>query len=84
MRSGLATQKPVEALLLLVRRFTLPGEVVFDPFAESGSSCLATRLSGRKYVGIEKDAAYIQVATERLRKGKTSRISAARLVVEVA
>lgn len=68
------TQKPVEALLPLVRSFTLPGEVVLDPFAGSGSSCMAAHLSGRGYVGIEKDAAYMQIAAERLRTDKTSRL----------
>jgi DNA modification methylase len=43
------TQKPVEALAPLVRSFTLPGELVLDPFAASRSSCAAALLTGRRY-----------------------------------
>jgi DNA modification methylase len=60
------TQKPVTALAPLVRSFTLPGELVLDPFAGSGSSCAAALLTGRRYIGIELDAAYHQIANQRL------------------
>jgi len=68
------TQKPVEALLPLIRSFTLSSEVVLDPFAGSGSSCVAALQSGRNYVGIEKDEKYVKVATERLLKDKSNRL----------
>jgi DNA modification methylase len=45
------TQKPIQALVPLIRSFTLPGELVLDPFAGSGSSCAAALLTGRKYLG---------------------------------
>jgi len=64
------TQKPVEALAPLVRSFTLPGELVLDPFAGSGSSCAAALLAGRRYVGIELDAEYFNQATARLERVK--------------
>jgi site-specific DNA-methyltransferase (adenine-specific) len=60
------TQKPVAALAPLVRSFTLPGELVLDPFAGSGSTCAAAMLAGRKYIGIELDAEYHLVASQRL------------------
>jgi DNA modification methylase len=62
------TQKPVEALAPLVRSFTLPGELVLDPFAGSGSSCAAALLTGRRYVGIELDAEYFHQASARLER----------------
>jgi site-specific DNA-methyltransferase (adenine-specific) len=62
------TQKPVVALAPLVRSFTLPGELVLDPFAGSGSSCAAALLAGRKYVGIELDAEYLHQASTRLNR----------------
>jgi site-specific DNA-methyltransferase (adenine-specific) len=64
------TQKPVPALAQLIRSFTLPGELVLDPFAGSGSSCAAALLTGRKYIGVELDAEYHQVATLRLSRVK--------------
>lgn len=60
------TQKPVVALAPLVRSFTLPDELVLDPFAGSGSSCATAMLAGRKYIGIELDAEYHRVASQRL------------------
>lgn len=60
------TQKPVAALAPLVRSFTLPGELVLDPFAGSGSSCAAALLTGRRYIGVEMDDAYFQQASERM------------------
>jgi DNA modification methylase len=71
------TQKPVTALAPLVRSFTLPGELVFDPFAGSGSSCAAALLTGRRYLGIELDSAYHEQAVRRMNR-INERISARR------
>jgi DNA modification methylase len=60
------TQKPVAALASLIRSFSLPGELVLDPFAGSGSSCAAALLTGRRFLGMELDEAYHAHATARL------------------
>jgi site-specific DNA-methyltransferase (adenine-specific) len=60
------TQKPISALVQLIRSFSLPGEVVLDSFAGSGSTCAAASLTGRKYIGIELDAECHQVASQRM------------------
>jgi DNA modification methylase len=60
------TQKPITALMPLIRNFSLPGEIVLDPFAGSGSSCAAALLTGRRYTGIELDAQHHRTASERL------------------
>jgi DNA modification methylase len=64
------TQKPIEPLTQLIRSFTLPGELVLDPFAGSGSTCAAAMLTGRKYLGIELDAEYLKQASARLARVK--------------
>ena len=64
------TQKPVSTLASLIRAFSLPGEIVLDAFAGSGSSCAAALLTGRKYVGIELDDAYYANAIARLERVK--------------
>lgn len=64
------TQKPVAVLAPLIRSFTLPGELVFDPFAGSGSSCAAALLTGRKCLGIEMDDAYFEQAVGRMKRVK--------------
>lgn len=71
------TQKPVAALAPLVRSFTLPGELVLDPFAGSGSSCAAALLTGRKYLGMELDSTYFDQAVSRMNR-INERISARR------
>jgi DNA modification methylase len=60
------TQKPVAALASLIRSVSLPGELVLDPFAGSGSSCAAALLTGRRFLGMELDEAYHAHATARL------------------
>lgn len=72
------TQKPVQALAELIRSFTLPGETVLDPFAGSGSTCAAALLTGRKYIGVEMDSAYFQLAIERMQRVH-QRVAARRL-----
>lgn len=41
---------------------------MFDPFAGSGSTCVAAKAMGRQYLGIELVATYHQAAIERLAK----------------
>jgi DNA modification methylase len=58
------TQKSIHILKPLIATFTKPG--VLDPFAGSGSTCVAARRTGRDYIGIELDPAHHQTASKRL------------------
>ena len=60
------TEKSVETLKPLIEAFTKPSDVVLDPFAGSGSSLVTAALSGRRYIGIELEAKYCQLAQRRL------------------
>lgn len=60
------TQKPLSLMLELVELFTDPGDVVLDPFCGSGTTGVACLRLGRRFIGIERDEKYAQVATERL------------------
>ena len=60
------TQKAVVSLAPLVRAFTLPGELVLDPFCGSASMCAAALLTSRRYVGIEMDEDYFRAAAGRM------------------
>ena len=42
------------------------GDVVLDPFAGSGTTCLAARDAGRQYVGIEINPEYVEIINRRL------------------
>jgi site-specific DNA-methyltransferase (adenine-specific) len=60
------TQKPLPVLLPLVDTFSRAQGTVLDPFAGSGSTLLAAKMLGRRYLGIELDASYHAIATRRL------------------
>jgi len=61
------TQKPLSISRRIVRHFSNPGDLVIVPFAGSGSECLAARMEGRKFIGFELNADYIQIAQKRIR-----------------
>jgi hypothetical protein len=56
------TEKPVELLGLLIELVTLPGDVVLDLFAGSGSTLVAAKLAGRSAIGCELVDAYCSIA----------------------
>ena len=51
----------------LCRLVTPPGGVILDPFAGSGSTGCAAMLEGFRFVGIEQDAEYCEIAARRIR-----------------
>lgn len=60
------TQKPVELMRWIVKRLTKDGDVVLDPFMGSGPVARACYDLRRKYVGIELEERYCEVAVKRL------------------
>lgn len=60
------TVKPIALMRYLTRMITPPGGTVLDPFAGSGTTCIAAGLEGFHYLGIEQDAEYVSIATARL------------------
>jgi len=60
------TPKPLPLMLELIELFTDPDDIVLDPFCGSGTTGVACLRLGRRFIGIEMDATYAQVATERL------------------
>lgn len=62
------TQKPVSLLEYLVKTYTVEGATVLDNFAGSGSTGVACLRTGRRFIGIELDETYFNIACERLRK----------------
>lgn len=57
---------PVELPYRLIQLYTFTGDIVLDPFMGSGSTAMAARRAGRKYLGYEVDPAYIQLAEQRI------------------
>lgn len=61
-------EKPVPLLQKLLKTFSNEGDIVFDGFAGSGSTCIAARKLNRYYLGFEIDKKYYDIATDRIKK----------------
>jgi len=59
---------PVELPKRCIEMFTFVGDVVLDPFLGSGTTAVAAKMTGRKYVGCDLSAEYCAIAEERLIK----------------
>lgn len=57
---------PEELPSRLIHMFTFKGDVVLDPFVGSGTTCLAARQTGRRYVGYDTSEEYIRMARQRI------------------
>lgn len=66
------TQKPVSLLEYLIRTYTNEGETVLDNCMGSGTTGVACVNTERKFVGIEKDAVYFEIARNRIYKEKNT------------
>lgn len=60
------TVKPTDLMRYLCRLVTPPGGVVLDPFMGSGSTGKAAALEGFQFVGIEREAEYVEIARARI------------------
>lgn len=59
---------PLELAQHLVSLCSWPGQTVLDPFAGSGTTCLAARRLGRTSIGVELNPAYAELAARRLQQ----------------
>ncbi len=67
------SQKPLRLMERLVLAGTMPGDLVLDCFAGSGSTLLACDRLERRWVGIEKDPVYCDIAHKRLDEERRQR-----------
>ena len=61
-------EKPVELLETLITKTTVSGDSVLDAFMGSGSTAIACINTNRKFIGIEKDDKYFEIAKSRIEK----------------
>ncbi len=62
------TQKPVDLLQYLIKTYTLEGHIVLDNCMGSGSTGVACAKTNRKFIGIELDNTYFEIAKNRIEK----------------
>ena len=64
-----STQKPIPLLQYLIKTYTVEGERVLDFTMGSGSTGVACKCINRKFIGIEKDDKYFEIAKQRIENG---------------
>lgn len=69
------TQKPVGSLKPLIEAYSKAGDIVLDPFAGSGSTLVAAKETGRRFIGIELDQEHQHTATLRLQSRFLSNVA---------
>jgi len=86
-RVGYPTQKPILLLEQIIKLVTDEEDLVLDPFCGSGTTCVASKLLNRSYIGIDESEDAVKLSYERLdnpiktesnllKKGRNSYINA--------
>ena len=57
---------PVELPKRCIEMYSFTGDVVLDPFNGSGTTCVAAKMHGRRYLGVDLSEDYCAIAEERL------------------
>ncbi|MCC6227739.1 MAG: site-specific DNA-methyltransferase [Phycisphaerales bacterium] len=60
------TEKPLDCIRRIVEVCSNPGDLVVDPFAGSGTTLVAAKQSGRRYLGFDTNAGYVRMMKDRL------------------
>lgn len=64
------TQKPTDLLEYLIKTYTIAGETVLDSTMGSGSTGVACLNTDRKFIGIELDEKYFEIAKGRMKNNQ--------------
>jgi site-specific DNA-methyltransferase (adenine-specific) len=60
------TEKPLSLMAEILADFTKPGDTILDPFMGSGTTGVAAVRTGRRFIGIERDPKYFEIARSRI------------------
>lgn len=61
------TQKPLKLIQQIILAASNKGDIVFDPFMGSGTTAVVAEALGRKWLGVERDEKYVQLARNRVK-----------------
>lgn len=67
------TEKPVDLMRYLVRTYTNENDLVLDFTMGSGSTCVACVLENRRFIGIDNNQEYVDIAQKRIKENDTGR-----------
>lgn len=65
-RVGHPAPFPVELPARLIKLYSYAGDVILDPFAGSGTTCVAAKMLGRHWVGYDNKQEYIELSNKRI------------------
>lgn len=65
-RVGYPTQKPLLLLEQVINLVTTKGDIVLDPFCGSGTTCVAAKLLGRDFIGIDESLDAVNLSKDRI------------------
>jgi len=68
-------QLPIPLLERLILMTTNKGDIVLDPFVGTGTTAIASKKLGRRYIGIDIDPKYVEIAEKKLEKVTPTRIN---------
>lgn len=63
-------EKPVDILSRMIRVSSREGDTILDPFMGSGSTGVACVQEGRRFIGIEREDKYFEVAKRRIEEAR--------------
>ncbi len=61
------TEKPLPLMIWCVENHSNPNDLILDPFCGSGTTCVAAKMLGRKFIGIDISEEYCEIARMRLK-----------------
>lgn len=73
-RNSHPTVKPIELMRWLCRLVTPPGGLVMDPFMGSGTTGIAALAEGFKFLGVERELEYFEIARDRILAGAANEL----------
>ena len=60
------TQKPLALMYWCLENYSKEGDLILDPFCGSGTTCVAAKMLGRHYIGIDISEKYCEIARKRI------------------
>ena len=65
---GHPTPKDLKPMMGIIKLLTKENDLILDPFAGSGSTCVAAQNLHRRFIGIELEEKYCEIARDRLKQ----------------